>query len=158
MIRQSTRAACIDCGIGAGTVRAENPVSTENGTRFILSIPDFCREEVELPVHGRHMVTNALLAAAAGWAAGLAKEQIASGLNQARLTGGGLHCTRINGILVVDDTYNANPDSMRGRPAYRSGAFLHRQTLCGAGQNGGTGRIFQGRARSGGPHGGRAPS
>ena len=48
MIRQSTRAACIDCGIGAGTVRAENPVSTENGTRFILSIPDFCREEVEL--------------------------------------------------------------------------------------------------------------
>ena len=113
MIRQSTRAACIDCGIGAGTVRAENPVSTENGTRFILSIPDFCREEVELPVHGRHMVTNALLAAAAGWAAGLAKEQIASGLNQARLTGGRLHCTRINGILVVDDTYNANPDSMQ---------------------------------------------
>ena len=32
MIRQSTRAACIDCGIDAGTVRAENPVSTENGT------------------------------------------------------------------------------------------------------------------------------
>ena len=31
MIRQSTRAACIDCGIGAGTVRAENPVSTETG-------------------------------------------------------------------------------------------------------------------------------
>lgn len=59
------------------------------------------------------MVTNALLAAAAGWAAGLAKEQIASGLNQARLTGGRLHCTRINGILVVDDTYNANPDSMQ---------------------------------------------
>lgn len=113
MIRQSTRAACIDCGIGAGTVRAENPVSTENGTRFILSIPDFCREEVELPVHGRHMVTNALLAAAAGWVAGLAKEQIASGLTQARLTGGRLHCSRINGILVVDDTYNANPDSMQ---------------------------------------------
>ncbi len=112
MIRQSTRAACIDCGIGTGTVRAENPVSTENGTLFTLLIPDFCREEVELPVHGRHMVANALLAAAAGWVAGLAKEQIISGLSQAQLTGGRLHCIRTNGILVVDDTYNANPDSM----------------------------------------------
>lgn len=113
MIRQSTRAACIDCGIDTGTVRVENPVSTENGTRFTLSIPDFCREMVELPVHGRHMVGNALLAAAAGWVAGLAKEQIVSGLNQAQLTGGRLHCTRVNDILVVDDTYNANPDSMQ---------------------------------------------
>lgn len=113
MIRQSTRAACLDCGIDAGTVRAENLVSTENGTRFTLSIPDFCREEVELPVHGRHMVVNALLAAAAGRVAGLAKEQIVSGLKRARITDGRLHCTRINGILVVDDTYNANPDSMQ---------------------------------------------
>ena len=113
MIRRSTRAACIECGIDSGTVRAENPVSTENGTRFTLSIPDFCREVVELPVHGRHMVANALLAAAAGWVAGLAKEQIVSGLNRAQLTGGRLHCTRSNGILVVDDTYNANPDSMQ---------------------------------------------
>ncbi|WP_418171259.1 glutamate ligase domain-containing protein, partial [Akkermansia sp.] len=56
---------------------------------------------------------NALLAAAAGWVAGLAKEQIVSGLNRAQLTGGRLHCTRSNGILVVDDTYNANPDSMQ---------------------------------------------
>lgn len=113
MIRQSTRAACLDCGIDAGTVRAENLVSTENGTRFTLSIPDFCREEVELPVHGRHMVVNALLAAATGRVAGLAKEQIVSGLQRARITDGRLHCTRINGILVVDDTYNANPDSMQ---------------------------------------------
>lgn len=49
MIRQSTRAACIDCGIDSGTVRAENLVSTEDGTRFTLIIPDFCRETVELP-------------------------------------------------------------------------------------------------------------
>lgn len=113
LIRQSTRAACIDCGLDSGTVRAENLVSTEEGTRFTLSIPDFCREEVELPVHGRHMVNNALLAAAAGWVAGLAKEQIVSGLNHARLTGGRLHCSQHGGILIVDDTYNANPDSMQ---------------------------------------------
>lgn len=157
MIRRSTRAACIECGIDSGTVRAENPVSTENGTRFTLSIPDFCREVVELPVHGRHMVANALLAAAAGWVAGLAKEQIVSGLNRAQLTGGRLHCTRSNGILVVDDTYNANPDSMQAALAHRSGAFLHRQALCGAGQNGGTGNVFRRRARAGGTHGGKAP-
>lgn len=113
LIRQSTKASCIDCGIDAGTVRAEGLSSTEKGTRFMLNIPGFCREEVNLPVHGRHMVCNALLAAAAGWVAGLAKEQIVAGLNEAKLTGGRLHCKQVNGVLVVDDTYNANPDSMQ---------------------------------------------
>lgn len=122
MIRQSTRATCIDCGIDSGTVRAENLISTEDGTRFTLVIPDFCRETVELPVHGRHMVCNALLAAAAGWVAGLAKEQIVSGLNEAKLTGGRLHCKQSGGILVIDDTYNANPDSMQA--ALRTAADL----------------------------------
>lgn len=113
MIRQSTSAACIDCGIGSGMVRAENLVPTEKGTRFTLCIPGFCRETVDLPVHGRHMVNNALLAAAAGWAAGLAQEQIAAGLTHAELTDGRLRCKQAQGILVVDDTYNANPDSMQ---------------------------------------------
>lgn len=113
MIRQSTQATCIDCGIGEGIVRAENLITTKEGTRFTLFIPDFCQEDVILPIHGRHMVVNALLAATVGWVVGLKKEQIISGLNHVRLTEGRLHCFHTNGILVVDDTYNANPDSMQ---------------------------------------------
>ncbi len=112
-IRQSTRAACIECGIGCGTVQALNPETTATGTRFTLFIPDFCSETVELPVHGAHMVCNALLAAAAGYVAGLSKDEIVEGLNAVTLTGGRLHCRRQDDVLIVDDTYNANPDSMR---------------------------------------------
>ena len=157
MIRQSTRATCIDCGIDSGTVRAENLISTEDGTRFTLVIPDFCRETVELPVHGRHMVCNALLAAAAGWVAGLAKEQIVSGLNEAKLTGGRLHCKQSGGILVIDDTYNANPDSMQA--ALRTAADLPctGRRFAVLGRMGGTGYLLRGRPCPGGPYGGGTP-
>ncbi len=113
LIRQSTAATCIDCGINRGAVRAENLIATATGTRFTLVIPNFCAEDVELPVHGVHMVCNALLAAAAGYVSGLTKEEIVAGLNAVKLTSGRLNCKQIDDVLVVDDTYNANPDSMR---------------------------------------------
>lgn len=112
MIRQSTKASCMTVGIGEGDVRAEGVVSDEEGTTFTLVIDGFCSEPVSLPLHGKHMVSNALLAAAAGWKLGLSPREIAQGLEDARLTGGRLNCFTTNGIHVVDDTYNANPESM----------------------------------------------
>ncbi len=58
------------------------------------------------------MITNALLAAAAGWTLGLTPEEIARGLSDAVLTGGRLRRFEWNGITILDDTYNANPESM----------------------------------------------
>jgi UDP-N-acetylmuramoyl-tripeptide--D-alanyl-D-alanine ligase len=58
------------------------------------------------------MVTNALLAAAVGWKLGMAVEEIAAGLSSASLTGGRLKRFDWNGVTVIDDTYNANPESM----------------------------------------------
>lgn len=113
MIRQSTRARCIECGIDAGTIRASNLQTTTTGTRFTLTIPDFCQEDIDLPAYGRHMVSNALLAAAVGWVAGLAKDQIIKGLQETKITTGRFHCKHLEGVLIVDDTYNANPDSMQ---------------------------------------------
>ena len=67
----------------------------------------------EISVPGRHMVSNALLAAAVGLHCGLSLEQMACGLAAAKLTGGRLQSKQIGGVDFIDDSYNANPDSMR---------------------------------------------
>jgi UDP-N-acetylmuramyl pentapeptide synthase len=68
--------------------------------------------EAELPVPGEHMVRNALLACAAGLSAGLTLAECAAGLRSIELTKGRLTQIQIRGIQLIDDTYNANPDSM----------------------------------------------
>ena len=61
---------------------------------------------------GEHMVGNAMLAVAAGRVFGLSLEECAAGLTHLRLTKGRLELKVIRGIQVIDDTYNANPDSV----------------------------------------------
>ncbi len=112
LIRTSTKARSIAVGIGEGEVRAEDVSFDEHGSRYTLVIDGFCRQDIRLNVHGRHMVSNSLLAAAAGWFLGMDAEAIARGLASASLTGGRLKCFVSRGVLVVDDTYNANPESM----------------------------------------------
>ncbi|HWP94821.1 MAG TPA: UDP-N-acetylmuramoyl-tripeptide--D-alanyl-D-alanine ligase [Gammaproteobacteria bacterium] len=83
------------------------------GSRFTLRTPDG-EAEIVLPLAGRHNVHNALGAAAAAWAAGATLAHIAAGLARARGVGGRLKAVAgPNGATVVDDTYNANPASMR---------------------------------------------
>lgn len=113
LIESSTQAKCIGVGIGKGAVRAEELSLSAEGSIFRLVIDGFCDGVVHLPLHGEHMVSNALLAAAAGWVLGVSAEDIIRGLEQANLTGGRLKCEERKGILVVDDTYNANPESMK---------------------------------------------
>ena len=111
-LRQRCRATCVSVGNGRGLVRAENLRPAATGTRFSLVIDGETPAEVTLGVPGRHMVTNALLAAAVGWKLGLASTTIAAGLNSAVLTSGRLRCFEQRGVTVIDDTYNANPESM----------------------------------------------
>ena len=111
-LRQRTRAAMIAVGNGRGLVRAENLRFELDGTRFTLVIEGAETAEVSLPVPGRHMVTNALLAAAVGWKLGISPAEIATGLSNASLTGGRLDRYEHHGTTVIDDTYNANPESM----------------------------------------------
>jgi len=79
--------------------------------------------EVRLAVRGEHNVANALAAAGAALAAGVRLEEVVEGLASA--TGSpsrmALHRTR-SGLLVLDDSYNANPASMEA--ALRSLARL----------------------------------
>jgi UDP-N-acetylmuramoyl-tripeptide--D-alanyl-D-alanine ligase len=110
--RQRTHASIVSVGNGRGVVRSENIRFEAEGTRFSLAIDGCQPAEVWLPVPGRHMVTNALLAAAVGWKLGLSPEEIAEGLAGSALTSGRLRRFESRGVTVIDDSYNANPESM----------------------------------------------
>jgi UDP-N-acetylmuramoyl-tripeptide--D-alanyl-D-alanine ligase len=71
-------------------------------------------ETFHLPVPGAHNAKNALAAAAACLAAGVPLAPIVRGLSHYAGVKGRLQQQRgCNGALVIDDSYNANPDSMR---------------------------------------------
>jgi UDP-N-acetylmuramyl pentapeptide synthase len=59
------------------------------------------------------MVQNALLSIAAGRVFGLSLEECAAGLIAAPLAKARLQVKEIRGVLFLDDSYNANPDSMK---------------------------------------------
>jgi len=110
--REETKGKVIEVGGGDSLVRAENVVLGAHGSRFDLIIDGLGRIETSISVPGRHMVTNALLAAGAGWLLGLSLDEISTGLSNAGLTSGRLRQFECRGISVIDDTYNANPESV----------------------------------------------
>ena len=70
--------------------------------------------EIRLSLPGRHNVANALAAAAAAWARGATLEQVRAGLERVEMVGGRMSVKQLpDGVTLVDDSYNANPLSMR---------------------------------------------
>ncbi len=107
-----TRARIVRYGTG-GDVRAENVRGLgEAGHAFTLLSPAG-RIEVEIAGLARTTVLNALGAAAAAMAAGAGLEDVATGLRRWRAPAGRMAPQRLrDGVLLLDDTYNANPQSM----------------------------------------------
>jgi UDP-N-acetylmuramoyl-tripeptide--D-alanyl-D-alanine ligase len=82
------------------------------GSRFTLEAGGRS-VEVRLPLHGLYNVENCLAAAAAAWALGLSLEEIAAavrGVKPASMRGV-VHRTP-GGVLLIDDSYNSNPDAV----------------------------------------------
>jgi len=69
--------------------------------------------DTHLSIAGRHNVTNALAATACAVAAGAPLDAIAQGLAAFVPVKGRSRAFSVRGITVVDDSYNANPDSVR---------------------------------------------
>ena len=110
-IAARTKADAVFAGIGSGDVQATELQPHARGTRFKLSA-EGRSVDAEIPVPGEHMVRNAVLAAAAGRVFGMSLEQCAAGIGKLALTKGRLEQKVARGIQILDDTYNANPDSM----------------------------------------------
>ncbi len=83
------------------------------GVRFTLVIGDKA-QKVEMKIVGIHHVYNALAASATAWAAGIDGKTIAEGLAAFRPVSGRMQIIKLqNCAHIIDDSYNANPASVR---------------------------------------------
>lgn len=82
---------------------------------FMMYTPDAHPLPVKLQVFGAHQVSNALAAAAAAIELGLSAELVANALSGHRIASEHRMDVRNrrDGVTLIDDSYNANPDSMR---------------------------------------------
>jgi UDP-N-acetylmuramoyl-tripeptide--D-alanyl-D-alanine ligase len=101
----------VRAGLDRGDVTARNVEQCVKGSKFKLS-SGVRTTQVWLPVHGEHMVINACLAAAVGLEVGLTLEECAAGLAKTTIPGNRLKIQNLGPVLVINDAYNANPDSM----------------------------------------------
>ena len=83
------------------------------GSSFVLHTP-LGQGEVVLPAPGMHNVRNALAATACALASGAPLAAVVQGLQGFRAANGRMQPHRLgDGRVLIDDTYNANPDSVR---------------------------------------------
>jgi len=97
----------------AAGIRASVLQEKVGGISFSLDLPGESLS-VELKVPGQFMVINALAAAAVGHLLELSAVEIKRGLEAFKPAWGRMNIFQTdNGIHIIDDTYNANPDSMQ---------------------------------------------
>ncbi len=126
-----TAADIVTIGTGADALIRASDVASDGSARahFTLITPEGSAA-VELAVVGAHQVSNALVAAAVGRAAGLDVTAVAAALSGARAASKWRMeiSERQDGITVVNDSYNANPDSMRAALQTLAVIGEHRRT------------------------------
>ncbi|MBU1670171.1 MAG: UDP-N-acetylmuramoyl-tripeptide--D-alanyl-D-alanine ligase [Actinobacteria bacterium] len=113
-IAKKTRARVVRFGLSrnADFRAVEGRLDAMGRPIFTLRGPGFSIG-VELPATGRHQVYNALAAAACAGDAGVSPPDIAAGLNGAELSPWRTEVWRSPaGFMVINDAYNANPQSM----------------------------------------------
>ncbi len=101
-------------------VTKDYQVNELGAVRFTAQIQDDI-ESFELNVIGPHHLQNALAAIACTWALGVSLTQAKVGLENFSGTPGRMHLIKANpNISIVDDSYNANPGSMKAAVDYLS--------------------------------------
>ncbi len=88
-------------------------INSDCGCSFLLHTPAG-EIAIRLRLAGRHNVMNALAAAAAAYAVGATPMEIRTGLEKMQPVCGRLELKQgAAGLRIIDDTYNANPGSVR---------------------------------------------
>ena len=96
----------------SAAIRAESVINNECGVSFTLILPSE-PVSINLGVFGNFMVSNALAAAAVGYLLGQSALAIKAGLEDFKPAHGRMNILMISRAHIIDDTYNANPDSMK---------------------------------------------
>lgn len=126
-----TTADVVTVGTGGDALIRAAEVSSDRSARarFVLVTPEGSAP-VALAVVGAHQVSNALVAAAVGRAAGLDVTAVAAALSGAQpASKWRMEITeRADGVTVINDSYNANPDSMRAALQTLAVIGEHRRT------------------------------
>eukprot|EP01059_Diplonema_ambulator_P025129 TRINITY_DN42117_c0_g1_i1.p1 TRINITY_DN42117_c0_g1~~TRINITY_DN42117_c0_g1_i1.p1 ORF type:complete len:453 (+),score=-64.90 TRINITY_DN42117_c0_g1_i1:749-2107(+) len=125
-------AECLTFGIEVeASVQAKQIVYSQEGkAQFVLCIGD-ASISVDSPLSGRHNVMNVLAAAAMATAAGCSLIEIKLGLKAAFPEPGRFTVLRgLGGYILIDDTYNANPHSVRAAITTLSTQFGDRKKTC----------------------------
>jgi UDP-N-acetylmuramoyl-tripeptide--D-alanyl-D-alanine ligase len=94
---------------------ASNISLSKNGTSFDLKWPDGSQSAVQLGILGEHHVLNALAASTVATILGATKQQIVEALEAMELAERWRmqRVVRPDGVTVINDAYNASPDSMK---------------------------------------------
>ena len=96
-------------------VAALNLRTTDSGCpEFTLRLPDGSEYEISSQLIGEHHVHNLLAAATIAYNSGISGEKIARALNKAAAASKWrmARTDRADGVTVINDAYNANPESM----------------------------------------------
>ncbi len=92
--------------------RAEDILSDGESTTFTLVTTNF-RESVTIPCLGIHNVYNALAAISVSLSMGMYLDDIKSGILSYKGVAGREEIVCINGVNIIDSSYNASPDSVK---------------------------------------------
>lgn len=115
-VAQASRIVTFGVQSAADFTAINSSLSIEQGefcTRFTL-LCHLGEQSIVIAAGGAHNIANALAAAAAASAAGATLEDIAQGLASFRSVSGRLQLKAgVRGSWLIDDTYNANPSSVR---------------------------------------------
>ncbi len=81
---------------------------------FRVRFPDNSEDTFQAPLLGRELAGNALAALSVGYVLGLERAEMKEGLQMSKPTSGRLQIlVNREGVKVIDDSYNANPSSVR---------------------------------------------
>lgn len=113
-ILKRARATVVKVGwTGKNDLCADKIRMDETGVAFVVhASSESLSGEYRINLIGRHQVLNALLAIGVGGTLGLSRAEIQRGLAEAKPAKMRMQVWTVNDVRVLDDTYNANTDSM----------------------------------------------
>ncbi|MGK0498843.1 MAG: UDP-N-acetylmuramoyl-tripeptide--D-alanyl-D-alanine ligase [Oceanicoccus sp.] len=106
-------------------------INSDGSTRFRLHAHgQHC--DIKLALLGQHNIANAVAASAAAMAAGASLSQVKMGLGKVAAVNGRLKAVSHQQQLIIDDSYNASPGSVKAAIDVLAGFSGHRCLVLGA--------------------------